>query len=96
MQEKPLYFYMANLWSEVEKIFIWKERGDDKAVSSAYNRTLSIIERIKNSGNKSAHDEVSILERVLKEIKNSEEKPFISRNQMSSYLKPFVSRLLAV
>lgn len=96
MQEKPLYFYMANLWSEVEKIFIWRERGDERAVAGAFNRMLPIIEKVKNSGDKNARAEISILEEALLDIKDSKNESKISRAQMSSYLRPFAARILPV
>lgn len=95
MQERPNYFYMANLWSEVEKIFIWKERGDKNAMSSASNRALSIIEKVKNSADRSARAEALILEDILTDLESLNRKYAVSRSEMSVYLKPFASRLLA-
>jgi hypothetical protein len=96
MKERPNYFYMANLWSEVEKIFIWQERGDKNAMSSASSRALSIIEKIKNSIDKGARAEALILEDVLMDLKSPNRKYLVSRSEMAAYLKPFASRLLAV
>ena len=96
MRERPNYFYMANLWSEVEKIFIWKERGDKSAMGSALHRALSIIEKVKNSGDIGARSEASILVDILTDITELDRKYLVSRSEMSSYLKPFASRLLVV
>ena len=45
--ERPLYFYVANLGSEIQRIFVWKEKGDREAMQNAYNRAISIIDKIK-------------------------------------------------
>ena len=87
---------MANLWSEVEKIFIWKERGNKSAMDSASNRALSIIEKVKNSRDRGARAEALILEDILTDLKILGGKYSVSRSEMSAYLKPFASRLLAL
>ncbi len=92
-QERPIYFYMANLWSEVEKIYIHKERGDHAAMISALNRSMPIIERIKKSSDKSASSEATILEDVLIDVTSPNRKYSVSRSEMSAYLRPFASRL---
>ena len=94
MKERPNYFYMANLWSEVEKIFIWKERGDKSAMVSALGRALSILGSVKNSVDNGARAEAAILEDILIDLNNPNRKYAVSRSEMSSYLKPFASRLL--
>jgi acetamidase/formamidase len=91
--EKPIYFYMANLWSEVEKIFIWKERKDKEAMQSALRRAIPIIEKIKSFNNKSASFEASILEDILIDLDNPQRKYLASREELSSYLNHFALRL---
>ncbi len=86
---------MANLWSEVEKIFIWKERGDEKAMKSAFNRAITILQGIRTSGSKSANSEASIIEDILIDLTKQQQRYAVSRSQMSLYLRPFVSRLSA-
>jgi len=85
---------MANLWSEVEKIFIWKERGDKIAMQDALERAKPIIEKIKSFDNKSASAEIGILEDVLNDLDSSDRKYFASREQLSSYLTPFALRVI--
>ena len=94
MKEKNICFYMANLWSEVEKVFIWKERGDMEAMQDALARVLPIIEKIKSFNNKSANAEIDILENVLNDLNNTERKYSASREQLSSYLNPFALRVI--
>jgi hypothetical protein len=86
-QEKPLYFYVANLGSEIQRIFSWKEKGDKEATENAYKRAISIINTIKKFGNKSANIEMDILQKSLKES-------ILDRNQMSSYFSPFALRVM--
>lgn len=94
MEEKPIYFYMANLWSEVEKIFVWKERGDNEAMQSALKRAIPIIDKIKSFNNTSATAEINILQDILIDLNSSERKYLISREQLSSYLNPFALRVV--
>lgn len=87
-------FYMANLGSEIQRIFVWKEKGDIEAMQNAYNRAISIIDKIKSFGNTSANVEMGILQKFLEEL-NLENKEFIlDRNQMSSYFNPFALRVV--
>ena len=93
-QERPLYFYVANLGSEVQRIFSWKEKGDKEAAENAYKRAILIIDKIKNFGNKNANIEMDILLDSLKDL--IYEKPeFIDRNQMSAYFNPFALRVMS-
>ena len=94
MQDKTICFYMANLWSEVEKIFMWKEKGDREAMQSAMARAIPIIEKIKSFNNKNANAEMGILEDVLTDLNSSERKYLADRKQLSSYLSPFALRIV--
>ena len=92
--DKPIYFYVANLWSEIEKIFIWKEKGDEIAMKSAFDRAIPIINKIQSMNNASASFEMAILKDVLIDIKNSMEKHSVSREQIASFLSPFALRVV--
>jgi len=85
---------MANLWSETEKIFIGKENGDEAMTRSALERAVRIIEKIKNSGDKSAEIEAGILEDVLKDLGKPLSKYKVSRKELSSYFAPFALRTM--
>ena len=86
---------MANLWSEVEKIFLSKERGDGKSMQSAMSRAMPIIEKIKSFDNKSANSEINILQDILIDLNSSKPKYLVNRKQMSSYLNPFALRVMS-
>ncbi|OHA93775.1 MAG: hypothetical protein A3E02_00700 [Candidatus Zambryskibacteria bacterium RIFCSPHIGHO2_12_FULL_38_34] len=93
-QEKPIYFYVANLGSEVQRMFVWKEKGDKEATQNAYKRAISIIERIKSFGNKSANTEMDILQRSLVELISGGKESILDRNQISLYFNPFALRVM--
>jgi hypothetical protein len=86
-QEKPIYFYVANLGSEVQRIFVWKEKGDKEAVQGAFKRAVSIIDKIKSFGNNSANVEMDILKKAIEEN-------ILDRNQISLYFNPFALRIV--
>jgi len=84
--EKPLYFYVANLGSEIQRILVWKEKGDIEAMQNAYQRAISIIGKIKSFGNKSANTEMDILKKAIEEN-------ILNRDQISAYFNPFALRI---
>lgn len=86
-QEKPLYFYVANLGSEIQRIFVWQEKADIEAMHSAFKRAVSIVDKIKSFNNKNANIEMDILKKGIEEN-------IFSRNQISSYFSPFALRVI--
>ncbi len=94
--ERPLYFYVANLGSEVQRIFVWKEKGDKEAMQNAYNRAVSIIDKIKSFNNESANAEMNILQKSLKELILENKESSFNRNQISSYFNPFALRVMSI
>ena len=93
IQDRPIHFYVANLGSEIQRIFVWKEKGDKEAMQNAYKRALSIIETIKNFKNISANKEMQIISDFLVDL-ISERKEHIDRVQMSTYFNPFALRVI--
>lgn len=87
-QEKPIYFYVANLGSEIQRFLGWKEKGDNEAMQNAYKRAISIIEKIRSFGNQSANVEMNILQKALEEN-------ILNRSQISSYFNPFALRVMS-
>lgn len=90
--DRPIYFYVANLGSEVQRILSWKERGDKEAMRNAYNRSISIIQTIKSFNKKNANIEMGILEECLSNFIVGKD-TLITRNQISSYFNPFALRI---
>lgn len=93
MQEKPIYFYMANLWSEIEKIFIGKERGDEEMIRSALSRATPIIKKLETFDNNNANKEIHILKEVVRDI-GGKKTCKINRAEISSYFSPFAMRVM--
>jgi hypothetical protein len=93
-QEKSICFYVANLGSEVQRIFVWKERGDKEAMQEAFKRAISIIDKIKSFDNESANKEMDILKKSLKELISEEHESVLNRGQISSYFNPFALRVV--
>ncbi len=92
-KDKPVYFYMANLGSEVERIFVWKEKGDRTLMINAYNRAEKIINGIIDRKlSESATKELLMLKNVLTDLKN--DVVGISRAEFASYFYPFARRVL--
>lgn len=87
MEEQPIYFYVANLGSEIQRFFSWKEKGDIEAMKNAYDRAVNIIDTIKSFHNESAIKEMNILKKALKE-------DILNRKQVSSYFNPFALRVV--
>lgn len=93
-QGKPIHFYVANLGSEVQRIFVWKEKEDREAMLNAYKRAVSIINKIKDFNNKSADAEMDILQKSLEEFTFDSKKSALNRDQISSYFNPFALRVI--
>lgn len=93
-QEKPIYFYVANLGSEAQRIFGWKEKGDKEAMQNAYKRATLIIDKIKSFNNESANAEMDILQKFFDELILEKMEYSINRNQISSYFNPFALRVI--
>ncbi len=92
-KDKPIYFYVANLGSEVHRLLNWKEKGDKTAMKNAYQRSLEIIQTIKSFNNASANAEMDILRDCLKDYVSENSEQLIDRNQISSYFNPFALRI---
>ncbi len=87
--ERNIYFYLANLGSEIQRMFLFKEKKDYTAMESCYNRTLPILEKIKSFKNSGANTEIDILAEVLLDLKSGGERFEIKKADMSSYFNPF-------
>ena len=92
IQGKPLYFYVANLGSEIQRIFAWKEKNDNSAMKNAYYRANSLIEKIKNIASKNANVEICILQDLLKKFVIDGEQ-ILNRDQISNFFNPFALRI---
>lgn len=93
-QEKPIHFYVANLGSEIQRVLEWKEKDDKKSMQNAYKRALSIIDTIKNFGNRNANLEMGILQETINNMIANDDRCKVNRDQISAYFNPFALRML--
>jgi hypothetical protein len=93
--KRPIYFYVANLGSEVQRIFGWKEKGDKEAMQNAFKRAVSIIDTIRSFENKNANAEMNILQKYLEKLISEDKESILDRNQISSYFNPFALRVIS-
>lgn len=94
MERTPL-FYLANLGSEVNRIFTLKEKGLSKDAEGAYARAMSIVEKLLN------HPEIEGGTEEIKMLKNYLEQSMRSENAQSlkkewqEYFSPYANRLFS-
>jgi hypothetical protein len=91
---KPLYFYVANLGSEIQRVFVWYEKNDEEALKNAVKRSMDIIETIKSFGNKSANIEMDILSKFLVDFVSGGKEYNINRKEISLYFNHFALRVI--
>lgn len=92
--EKPIYFYVANLGSEIQRILVWKEKGDSLAMHNAYKRAVHIIEKVKSFGNKSANAEMEILLDSLDKLISVDRGAPFNKDQISAFFNPFAVKVV--
>lgn len=92
--DKPLYFYVANLGSEVQRILSWKEKGDKEAMENSYKRAIAIIDTIEKFDNTSANKEMSIFKNTLNSVVSGNLEFNLDRDQASAYFNPFALRVI--
>lgn len=97
MERTPL-FYMANLGSEIHRVFDFKERELYQEATDAYARSMHIIEKLlvlleKNPG---GTQEIYALKNYLK---SSFESPIIDvspiKQEWAKYFMPYAYKLLS-
>ena len=89
-------FLMANLGSEVSRIFSALESGKGDQAKLAYLRAGHIILQIKQFPEMLPRvEEINQLVRVLDELLKEKPKYQVSRGNMEAYFQPFILRLFA-
>lgn len=93
MERTPL-FYLANLGSEVNRIFTLKENGMLKEAEGAYVRSLGIIEKLLNHSElKGRTGEIKMLKDYLEQSMISDRAQFLKK-EWQRYFSPYANRLL--
>ena len=92
MERTPL-FYMANLGSEVNRIFILKEKGLLKEADGAYYRAMGIVEKILSHPDLEGRTgEIKILKDYLEQSMISDRARFLKK-EWEGYFSPYANRL---
>lgn len=92
--ERTSLFLMANLGSEVSKIFSAKEKGNKNLFEGAMNRAKIIISKLKELPDTKNNKEIDILKDVILDLENIDQKYQISAEQLKSYFYPFILELM--
>ncbi|MDE1988523.1 MAG: hypothetical protein KGI39_02375 [Patescibacteria group bacterium] len=92
MERTPL-FYLANLGSEVHRIFTLKEKGLFKEAEGAYARASDIIEKLLNHPDLQGRTgEIKILRDYLEQSMKSEHSQSLKK-EWQGYFSPYANRL---
>jgi len=91
---KSIYFYMANLGSEMERVFSWREKGDNEAMEHACDRATAIIDKVDIAPASDGGKELSLLKKIIEDIKSNTQNYSIQRNSMRAYFIPFVLKMM--
>ena len=92
MERTPL-FYLANLGSEVNRIFILKEKGLLKEAERAYARAMDIVEKLLSHPDLEGRTgEIKILKDYLEQSMISDRARFLKK-EWKRYFSPYANRL---
>lgn len=95
MERTPL-FYLANLGSEVNRIFTLKEKGLLKEAEGAYARAIGIVDKLLNHpGLEGRTGEIKMLKDYLEQSMTSEHLQVLKK-EWQGYFSPYANRLLSL
>lgn len=95
LTERNHLFYLANLGSEMLRVFSALEKGDIELKRSSIDRCNNLIDKIIKSDNLiDKNHEVFILKQILDSLLIDESKEFfITKKEINNYFNPFALRL---
>ena len=94
--DRNLSFYMANLGSEISRIFSYKEKGQKELMENCYIRVKDIFSKLSILPEaKSRKLELDILADVLNDFQKNTGKYEITEESLKNYFLPFAIRVLA-
>jgi hypothetical protein len=97
MIERTPLFLMANLGSEVSRIFNAKEKSDNVMLENALKKAKEIISHIMQFPEmKSRIIELESISLVISDISSEDPQMHISPEHLKSYFLPFAMRLMQV
>ncbi len=92
MERTPL-FYLANLGSEVNRIFTLKEKGLLKEAEGAYTRAMGIIDKLSSHPDLEGRTgEIKMLKDYLEQSMKSDCAQFLKK-EWQRYFSPYANRL---
>lgn len=91
--ERTSIFYLANLGSEVHRIFVLKEKGLFDEANKAHIRAIGIIEKLLiHPELEGRTEEIEILKNYLEESVRREKIQFF-KEEWRKYFSPYANRL---
>ena len=93
--EHTSIFLMANLGSEVSRIFSAKEKGNTNLLDGAISRSKDILSEIRVLPDMKTNKEIDILEDIINDMNNNQ-KYKIPGEQLQSYFLPFAKQIMLV
>lgn len=93
--ERTVAFLMANLGSEIARIFSAQKRGATPMVASGADRAIKIINELlgrPDLGN--GHQEVEILKMIVEDLASDQPIHLKDELALNSYFLPFAQRVL--
>ena len=94
--ERTSLFLMANLGSEVSKIFSAKKENDLEMLGMAMTKAKKILSELKNLPDTKDNKEIDIFNDVIDDLGEMQQKYQISPENLISYFTPFAIRIMQV
>ncbi len=94
--ERTPAFLMANLGSEVSRVYAAREACDMARIEQSFTRALSILERLREHPLLAGRTaEIEILQDVLMDSATAHPRYAVSKGQFEAYFLPFAQRVLS-
>ena len=90
-------FLMANLGSEIARLFLAVEKGDELKIKATKERADGILHQLENMPDmKSRQIELSIINEVIDDLEKKQKQFSVTAESFSRYFQPFALRVLSV
>lgn len=96
MNQRSELFLIANLGSEVAKIFSAKKSGNNFMLETALKKTESMMSELKNIPETKENKEIEMLADIVGDFKETNHKYNIPKEDFEAYFYPFAVRLMQV
>ncbi|OGZ04176.1 MAG: hypothetical protein A2648_01155 [Candidatus Lloydbacteria bacterium RIFCSPHIGHO2_01_FULL_41_20] len=95
--ERTTLFLMANLGSEMSRLFSFKERGENELAKSSAERAIKIIDSIVAKPNiGGGKSEAEILRSIVSDMISALPNYSIGEKELNSYFMPFAIRAMSL